>query len=126
MDRVTSGSAHRPQFGVEVHRRESGAVVTPRGELDHHSVDLLKEAIDSCISESRYPIVIDCAGLGFCDSTGLNTLLAARMEIEEAGGEVHLAAMSPAVSRVFEITGADAVFPMHETLEAALAAIEAG
>ncbi|GAB3117629.1 STAS domain-containing protein [Streptomyces calidiresistens] len=109
-----------------MHRRESGAVVTPRGELDHHSVDLLKEAIDSCISESRYPIVIDCAGLGFCDSTGLNTLLAARMEIEEAGGEVHLAAMSPAVSRVFEITGADAVFPMHETLEAALAAIEAG
>ncbi|MBB0245919.1 anti-sigma factor antagonist [Streptomyces alkaliphilus] len=126
MDRVTSGSAHRPQFGVEVHRREVGAVITPRGELDHHSVDLLKEAIDSCISEGRYPIVIDCAGLGFCDSTGLNTLLAARMEIEEAGGRVHLAAMAPAVSRVFEITGADAVFPMHDTLEAALTAIEAG
>ena len=39
---------------------------------------------------------------------------------EAAGGGVHLAGMLPAVARVFEITGADAVFTVHDTLDAAL------
>ncbi|CAM5349414.1 hypothetical protein SALBM311S_09370 [Streptomyces alboniger] len=48
-------------------------------------------------------------------------LLGARLKAEAAGGGVHLAGMLPVVSRVFEITGADAVFTVHDTLEAALA-----
>lgn len=34
---------------------------------------------------------------------------------------MHLAGMQPVVARVFEITGAEAVFTVHDTLEAALA-----
>ena len=37
------------------------------------------------------------------------------------GGGVALVGMQPVVARVFEITGADAVFAVHDTLEAALA-----
>jgi anti-anti-sigma factor len=65
--------------------------------------------------------VIDCSRLEFCDSTGLNVLLGARLKAEALGGGVHLAGMRPAVARVFEITGAEAVFTVHSTLEAALA-----
>lgn len=63
---------------------------------------------------------MDCSHLDFCDSTGLNVLLGARLKAEAAGGGVHLAGMRPAVSRVFEITGADAVFTVHATLDDAL------
>ncbi len=65
-------------------------------------------------------LVIDCSRLEFCDSTGLNVLLGARLRVEALGGGVHLAAMRPTVARVFEITGADAVFTLHDTLEQAL------
>ncbi len=34
---------------------------------------------------------------------------------------MHLVAMQPVVARVFEITGAEAVFTLHDTLDAALA-----
>jgi anti-anti-sigma regulatory factor len=47
-------------------------------------------------------------------------LLGARLKAEAAGGGVHLAGMRPAVARVFEITGADAVFTVHESLDDAL------
>jgi anti-anti-sigma regulatory factor len=47
-------------------------------------------------------------------------LLGARLKAEAVGGGVHLAGMQPAVARVFEITGAEAVFTVHESLQAAL------
>ncbi|GAA0698858.1 hypothetical protein GCM10009548_84450 [Streptomyces malaysiensis subsp. malaysiensis] len=64
--------------------------------------------------------MVDCSKLEFCDSTGLNVLLGARLKAEAEGGGVHLAGMLPIVARVFEITGADAVFTVHESLDAAL------
>ncbi|MFI7012077.1 STAS domain-containing protein [Streptomyces sp. NPDC050145] len=121
MDRGTVGSAHRGRLLVGVRREGSSAVVTPVGELDHHTADLLREPLDECLDQGLSRLVLDCAGLEFCDSTGLNVLLGARLKAEAAGGGVHLAAMQPVVARVFEITGAEAVFTVHETLAEALA-----
>jgi anti-anti-sigma factor len=122
MDRGTVGSAHRGRLLVEVRQEGSSAVVTPVGELDHHTADLLREPLDECLVSGCSRLVVDCARLEFCDSTGLNVLLGARLKAEAAGGGVHLAGMLPVVARVFEITGAEAVFTVHESLAAALAA----
>ncbi|KRD17286.1 MULTISPECIES: STAS domain-containing protein [unclassified Streptomyces] len=121
MDRGTVGSAQSGRLLVEVRQEGSSAVVTPAGELDHHTADLLREPLDDCLSRGLSRLVVDCARLEFCDSTGLNVLLGARLKAEAAGGGVHLAGMQPVVARVFEITGADAVFTVHDTVEAALA-----
>ncbi|MEU5579867.1 MULTISPECIES: STAS domain-containing protein [Streptomyces] len=120
MDRGTVGSAHRGRLLVEVREVDTSAVVTPAGELDHHTADLLREPLESCLAGGYSRLVVDCSRLEFCDSTGLNVLLGARLKAEAAGGGVHLAGMLPVVARVFEITGAEAVFTVHETLEAAL------
>ncbi|MEU6843736.1 STAS domain-containing protein [Streptomyces sp. NPDC046716] len=122
MDRGTVGSANRGRLLVEVRQEGSSAVVTPAGELDHHTADLLREPLDECLTNGLSRLIVDCSRLEFCDSTGLNVLLGARLKAEAAGGGVHLAGMLPVVARVFEITGAEAVFAVHESLEAALAA----
>jgi anti-anti-sigma factor len=110
MDRGTVGSAQSGRLLVEVRKQGLSAVVTPAGELDHHTADLLREPLEDLLAHGYARLVVDCSRLEFCDSTGLN-----------AGGGVHLAGMKPAVARVFEITGADAVFTVHDTLGAALA-----
>ncbi|MER5198802.1 STAS domain-containing protein [Streptomyces sp. NPDC002755] len=120
MDRGTVGSAQSGRLLVEVRQEGSSAVVTPAGELDHHTADLLREPLEDCLSKGTSRLVVDCTRLEFCDSTGLNVLLGARLKAEAAGGGVHLAGMLPVVARVFEITGADAVFTVHATVEAAL------
>ncbi len=106
---------------VEVREEGPSAVVTPAGELDHHTADLLREPLEDCLAKGFKRLVIDCSRLEFCDSTGLNVLLGARLKAEAGGGGVALVGMQPVVARVFEITGADAVFAVHDTLEAALA-----
>ncbi|MFJ4826158.1 STAS domain-containing protein [Streptomyces bacillaris] len=120
MDRGTVGSANRGRLQVEARTEGHSEVVTPVGELDHHTADLLREPLESAVEQGRSRLVVDCSRLDFCDSTGLNVLLGARLKAEAAGGGVHLTGMLPVVARVFEITGAEAVFTVHATLEDAL------
>lgn len=121
MDRgMPAGSTSRGRLTVEVRHVGNSAVVTPEGELDHHTADLLREPLEQNVDEGYTRLVVDCSRLEFCDSTGLNVLLGARLKAEAEGGGVHLAGMLPVVARVFEITGAGAVFTVHDDLEAAL------
>ena len=121
MDRGMPGSTSRGRLTVDVRYQGSSAVLTPEGELDHSTADLLREPLEQSLAEGYGRLVVDCAHLEFCDSTGLNVLLGARLKAEAAGGGVHLAGMLPVVARVFEITGAGAVFTLHDDLGAALA-----
>ncbi|MBB4987445.1 MULTISPECIES: STAS domain-containing protein [Streptomyces] len=120
MDREHIGSAPPARLRVEVRDVAGSTLLTPVGELDHHTADLLRAPLDGALDEGRARLVVDCSGLEFCDSTGLNVLLGARLRADAAGGGVHLVAMRPPVARVFHITGADAVFTVHETLATAL------
>ncbi|MFB6841875.1 STAS domain-containing protein [Streptomyces sp. NPDC056361] len=121
MDRQHIGSAQPARLRVEV-RTVDGAseLLTPVGELDHHTAELLRTPLDGALDAGRSRLVVDCSGLEFCDSTGLNVLLGARLRADAASGGVHLVAMRPPVARVFHITGAEAVFTLHETLATAL------
>ncbi|WP_069816228.1 STAS domain-containing protein [Streptomyces sp. TP-A0874] len=121
MDRGMVGRANRGRLHVEVRHHGASAVLTPVGELDHHTAELLREPLEACVDEGYPRLVVDCTQLEFCDSTGLNVLLGARLKAEAEGGGVHLAGMRPVVARVFEITGAEAVFSVHESVQAALA-----
>ncbi|MCT2593651.1 STAS domain-containing protein [Streptomyces sp. N2-109] len=121
MDRGMPGSTSRGRLTVGVGHQGVSVVVTPAGELDHHTADILREPLEQGIEDGYNRLVVDCSQLEFCDSTGLNVLLGARLKAEAAGGGVHLVGMLPVVARVFEITGAEAVFTVHNDLDSALA-----
>ncbi|MEU9858222.1 STAS domain-containing protein [Streptomyces sp. NPDC047974] len=114
-------AGRRVRFRVDV-RPERGrgtVVVAPLGELDHDTVEPLASALEEHADAAR--IVVDCAGLDFCDSTGLNLLLKARSRALEAGARLDLAGLRPPVDRMFEITGAVHVFRVYADVREALA-----
>lgn len=121
LDSMTPGAA---RFTVDVREIGTGTVVAPIGELDHDTAPLLRERLDEVFAAVRpsSTVVIDCAELGFCDSTGLNVMLTARLQAQESGVGLRLAALRGHVVRMFEITGADGVFSIHPDLADALAA----
>jgi anti-anti-sigma factor len=120
MDREAVGTADLGRLRVAVGHHGHTVVFAPAGELDHHTAELLSEPLGAAVDAGQSRLVVDCSGLEFCDSTGLNVLLGARLRAEAVGGAVHLAAMRPTVARVMEITGADAVFFIHDTVDQAL------
>ncbi|MGW0122449.1 STAS domain-containing protein [Streptomyces sp. NPDC003327] len=109
------------RFAVEVAPASypGTVVLSPSGELDHDTVGPFDEALDRH-AEPGVRIVVDCSGLRFCDSTGLNALLRARTALLAVGGRLDLAGLLPPIERMFDITGARTVFRVYEDLGGAL------
>jgi anti-anti-sigma factor len=72
------------------------------GELDLSVTDQLQRAIDEAGPGST---LIDLRYCTFIDSTGIAVILRAHRQREEEGGRVVVHSISPAVLRVFTVTG---------------------
>ncbi|MFF9197748.1 STAS domain-containing protein [Streptomyces sp. NPDC014779] len=94
-------------------------VVWVRGDLDMDHADelrpLLLDGVD--LAPHGTDIVIDLQNSSFCDSTGLNLLLAARERALAAGNRITLAAPSHQMIRLLEITGSADLFDLGPAAE---------
>ncbi|MGW3361156.1 STAS domain-containing protein [Streptomyces bungoensis] len=115
-------------FSVRVWRAGQASVFVLRGELDHESAVQLQEAADQVLTGERGPdvVVIDCAGLDFCDSSGINCLVRMYQRLSAHGGALRMAAMPAPVTRVFTLTGLDQAIPVYATVPEALAPAAGG
>jgi anti-sigma B factor antagonist len=55
------------------------------------------------------------SGVEFCDSTGINVLLAAHRQARERGGELQLAGPGSATRKVLQVTGLESVFTVLDS-----------
>ncbi|KIF73069.1 anti-anti-sigma factor [Streptomyces sp. 150FB] len=110
------------QLGVRTRTTPSGPAIELVGELDHHSAPQVRGLLPGLVVEEGQQLVVDLAGLTFCDSSGITVLIAARNHALASRATVALAAVPDHVSRIFRIVGLDQVFPVHPTAQAAEAA----
>jgi anti-sigma B factor antagonist len=81
------------------------------GEIDLYTAPRLHGELVTVLSaETPVQIVVDMSGVEFCDSTGMNVLLAAHRRAREQGGDLELAAPRPAIRKILEVTGLESVF----------------
>ena len=87
------------------------------GEIDLYTAPRLQSEFTRVLEESQTTlVVIDMSGVEFCDSTGMNVLLAALKRLRERDGTLELAAPRPAVRKILQVTGLDSVFTVHEAV----------
>ncbi|MFE7093353.1 STAS domain-containing protein [Streptomyces erythrochromogenes] len=102
--------------GIDIVGR--AAVVRPVGEIDIDTAPTLSRALAHAltyVATSRADrIVADCSRVTFCDSSGLNALIAARLQAVEAGTAIHLANPAPQLQRLLQMTGAAPLFPRED------------
>jgi len=96
-------------------------VVTAPEEIDVTSADGLRAALLDAAARGHGTFVVDMSRTRFCDSVGLQALVAAHRRAQAEGGEVLLVIPGTAVLRVLAITGMDQVIPNFATLDEALA-----
>jgi len=81
------------------------------GEIDLYTAPRLHgELVTALAGGSPARIVVDMSGVEFCDSTGMNVLLAAQRRAREGGGDLQLAGPRPAIRKVLQVTGLETVF----------------
>jgi anti-sigma B factor antagonist len=94
-------------------------VLALSGEIDLYTAPRLQAELAAALAEHNPArIVVDMSGVEFCDSTGMNVLLAALRHASERGGELSLAAPRAAVRKVLQVTGLEGVFTVHDDLAA--------
>ena len=77
------------------------------GELDMATAGRVEERVVTALTGDPRPdrVVLDLGGLTFCDSSGLDALLAARAEADRRGVDLRVAGPQGIVRRSLEITG---------------------
>ncbi|MFF4021146.1 STAS domain-containing protein [Streptomyces sp. NPDC001843] len=115
----TEQAAQPGQLSVASTATDGIRVITVAGEIDHDTVELLRQALDAPYLPQPC-IVIDMHQVTFMDSTGINVLITAYRTLAEAGGWIRLAAPTEAVMRTLQIVGVDTLIDCRETLRDAL------
>jgi anti-anti-sigma factor len=88
---------------------DSGPLLIVRGEIDVAVAKLLSKELESladAASASDGRAVVDLAGVGFIDSSGVRELLKTQRRLQSDGGELVLRAPSAPCRRVLEVSGA--------------------
>jgi len=109
---------------ISVESRTSGGwtVVDVAGEVDVFTAPKLREKIIDLLEGGSDHLVVNLEKVIFMDSTGLGVLVGGLKRVKERNGELALAGAQGTVQRVLSVTGLNAVFPMHETVEEATSA----
>lgn len=104
--------------------REEGdrTVVQVTGEVDVYTAPKLREQLVSLVDAGRYHIIVDLDAVEFLDSTGLGVLVGGLKRVRTHDGSLRLVCSQERILKIFRITGLTKVFPIHDSVEDALAA----
>jgi anti-sigma B factor antagonist len=86
------------------------AIADIGGELDIATADVAVRYVRLMIDRHGGPVIVDLAGLAFCDAQGLSALLRMATYAERAGCPFRLASPRQSLVKIMQITGLDRRF----------------
>lgn len=108
-------------FHIDDHEIDANThVIELGGEIDLYTAPEFKERLVQLIDEGKKRIVIDLSTATFIDSTTLGVLVGGIKRLRPAGGTLALVCSDQNIAKIFEITGLDRVFPIHQTRDDAI------
>ncbi|MGH8637799.1 MAG: STAS domain-containing protein [Burkholderiales bacterium] len=109
---------------LTVSAQRGAVVVAPAGRIDHASAEAFATALQPHLDRCRAgaeALIVDLSGVDYISSVGLRALMVAAKQAEAQAGRIAIAALSPMVREVFEISRFDMVFRIYRSLDDALA-----
>ena len=95
-------------------------VLLVSGRMDAESAPQFEEKCRACIAEGITVLVVDLGELTYVSSMGLRSFVFIAKTLQQRGGALRICGLKGLVKQVFEITGLLGIFPVYESLEAAL------
>lgn len=91
------------------------------GRMDAQNAPEFEKACKDWIEKGTLHLVIDLSDLAYVSSLGLRSFLIVGQTLKEKNGTLRLCGLKGLVKQVFQMTRLTTVFPIHETVESALA-----
>ncbi len=107
---------------VDVQEQDRWSVVSLRGEIDVYTAPRLRQALIDLVEAGKTNILVDMSKVDFLDSTGLGVLVGGLKRVKAQDGSLEIVATQDKILKIFEITGLSKVFPIHDSVDAAVSA----
>ena len=91
------------------------------GEVDLYTAPEFKQQLLEVIGQGATDVVVDFSNTTFIDSTTLGVLVGGVKRLRANDGQLSLVCSDRNITKIFEITGLDRVFPIHGSRDEALA-----
>jgi anti-sigma B factor antagonist len=95
-------------------------VISLAGEVDLYTAPEFKQQLLDVIGKGAKDVVVDFSNTTFIDSTTLGVLVGGVKRLRQNDGQLSLVCSDRNITKIFEITGLDRVFTIHQTREAAV------
>lgn len=110
---------------VELEHQRNVLITRLRGELDHHTAELVRIQLDEAIQRKQVNhVVLSLRDLTFMDSSGLGVILGRYKQLKGRGGKMAVCDMNPAVRRLFELSGLFKIVHVYDNERKALNGLE--
>jgi len=114
-------------FDIKTERLdERTSVISLSGEVDLYTAPDFKQHLLQEISDGSTNVIVDFTNATFIDSTTLGVLVGGVKRLRTNDGQLSLVCADRNITKIFEITGLDRVFPIHPTRDEALAQLDVG
>jgi anti-anti-sigma factor len=111
---------------MKIEERREGRVVvlSIEGRLDHAGAEIFDAHVARLIAAGERALVVDFHGIDFVASMGIRALIRPYQALAQQGGRIVVTHLSDTVRGVFRVAGIDQAIPIHDSVEAAVAALE--
>jgi anti-sigma B factor antagonist len=104
--------------------RDDAYLIALAGEVDLYTAPEFKQQLLEVVGQGGKDVVVDFSGTTFIDSTTLGVLVGGVKRLRPNGGQLSLVCSDRNITKIFEITGLDKVFPIYATRDEAVEKID--
>lgn len=108
------------------HMHGAVRVATVSGRIDQTTAGLFQDLLAPLLVTARAgaaPLLLDFSGVDYISSVGLRVLMLAAKQSRAQQGKMAIAALTPMVAEVFQISRFHLVLPVHPDVAAAVASL---
>lgn len=105
-------------------QHKGALVVIPGGAINHENADDLHEHLIPAVRQAADQgdrLIIDFAAVDYMSSVGLRAIMRAAKEAQSLTVSIAVANLNETMADIFKISRFDKLFPVHDSVEAALA-----
>ena len=103
-------------FDVKTEKLSDGQyVISLSGEVDLYTAPEFKQQLLEVIEQGGRDVIVDLSNTTFIDSTTLGVLVGGVKRLRTNEGQLSLVCSDRNITKIFEITGLNKVFPIYES-----------
>ncbi|MCI3920225.1 anti-sigma F factor antagonist [Paenibacillus sp. TRM 82003] len=111
-------------FGIHMEQHRQALIVRLVGELDHHAADSVRTQMEDAIIRGNVThLILSLKDLTFMDSSGIGVILGRYKLITSRGGRMVVCDVSPAVHRLFDMSGLFKIVSIEQNEREALSSL---